>query len=85
MDGRSLAKSGWHSDRLAFITRRFSSSGRHERQARSIWFKELEMQIKGGRKHRRCGDDDEEQDLTQAPTMEWNMGDNMDNSQNYAV
>ena len=32
-----------------------------------------------------CKYDDEEQDLTQAPTMEWGMGDNTDNSRNYAV
>ena len=55
------------------------------RLARSIWFKELEKQIQGGRKHRHSEDDHEEHDVTQAPTMEWDMGDEMDNIQNYAV
>ena len=55
------------------------------RQARSIWFKEIEKQIQGGRKRRLCKDGDEEQEVTQAPTMEWGMGDEMDKIRNYVV
>ena len=49
------------------------------RQARDIWFKETEKKIDGGRKHRHCEEDEEEQEVRQVPRMEWDMGDEMDN------
>ena len=49
------------------------------------WFKDTEMKIQDGRKRRRCDKDDEEQEATQAPTMEWNMGDEMNNIRIYVV
>ena len=52
-------------------------------QARSIWFKETDKQIQGGRKCRRYDYDDEEQEITHAPTIEWGMGDGMVDIQIY--
>ena len=55
------------------------------RRARDVWFKEIEKQIQGGRKHRRRVDDDEKQEVTQASTMKWDIGDEMNTIRNYAV
>ena len=41
--------------------------------------------MQGGRKRRRCEDDDEEQEVTHAPTMEWDMCDEMKNIRKYVV
>ena len=54
-------------------------------QTREIWFGEIEKQIDGGRRCRRCEEDEEEREVIQAPRMEWDMGDDMDNIRNYAV
>ena len=42
-------------------------------------------QIRSGGKRRRCDENDEEQEVLNAPTMDWDVGDEMDNIQNYAV
>ena len=55
------------------------------RQARDIWFKEIEKKIQDRRKHRRCDEDDEEPEVTHAPTMDWDMGDEMNNIRIYAI
>ena len=48
-------------------------------------FKEIEKQIQGGRKRRRYDEDDEEQDVPHAPTMDWDESDGMNNIRDYAV
>ena len=49
------------------------------------WFKETKKKIQDGRKHMCCDEDDEEQEVTHAPTMDWDMGDEINNIQIYAV
>ena len=58
------------------------------RRARDMWFREmfkLVRQIEDGRKRRRCDENDEEQDVLNAPTMDWDVGDEMKNIRNYVV
>ena len=43
------------------------------------WFEEIKKQIQDGRKRRHCGEDDEEQEVTHAPTIDWDIGDEMNN------
>ena len=55
------------------------------RQARNIWFKGIKKEIQGGRKRMRCDENDEEQEVTHAPTMDWDVGDEMNNIRNCVV
>ena len=48
-------------------------------------FNEIKKKIQDERKRRCCDEDDEEQEVTHAPTMEWDMGDKMNNIRIYAV
>ena len=50
-----------------------------------MWFKDRQKQIQCGRKHRRCDEDDEEQEVTHAQTMNWDVVDEMNNNQNHVV
>ena len=86
---RSFVKSGQpfyhravHSFKKAQADARFKDL---IRRARDIWFKKTKKQIDGGRRRMCCEEDEEEQEVTQAPMMEWDMGDEMDNIRNYAV
>ena len=41
--------------------------------------------IQDGKKHRRCDEDDEKQEVTHYPKMEWDMSGEMNNARIYAV
>ena len=47
--------------------------------------KSLKKQMQGGRKCRHCDDNEEEQQVLNAPTMDWGVGDEMNNIRNYVV
>ena len=50
-----------------------------------MWFKEMLKQITSGRKCIRCDENDEEQEVLNAPTMDWDVGNGMKNIRNHAV
>ena len=50
-----------------------------------MWFKEMLEQNNSGRKRRRCDKNDEEKEVLNDPTIDWDVGDEMNKIRNYVV